>query len=230
MIDIFCDFALTTNHRSNQQFQMILSEALQWTENYYHKYRHLIEQLLVELYNNILEQLTEEIDSIAKRAAKFESNIQIENCIKTVIQQEIIKVEIEKMKNKYTDISFLDQLTDPYLLNIAQKSEFLIAAQRNANWLFEPHKKFRRGEVFAKETILTQILLITDILIESDENNKRTTSLSNYKQLFTRKTSFGKDIRSLDLAKERLSEISSWLVKEKTYINEIIDISYDIEK
>jgi hypothetical protein len=234
MIDTFFDLALTTNHRTTQQFRVLLSEALQWTENYYLRYRNVIENLLIELYNSILEQLNDEIDIIAERASRYESKILIENYIKTVIQQDVIKIQIEKIRKKYTDVSLLDQLTDPCLLNIAQKNEFLIAAQRHSNWLYASEiknfdKKTTR-QIFAEQTVLAQILLITDILIESDDNKNQIPSLSNYKQLFNRKTSLGKDASSLDLAKECLTEISSWLVNQKTYINEIIDTGYYVEK
>jgi hypothetical protein len=234
MIDAFFDLALTTIHQTTQQFRMLLNEALQWTENYYLRYRNLIEQLLIELYNNILEQLHDEVDNIAVRASRYESIALIENYIKTAVQQDIIKIQIENIKQKYRDIRFLDELTDPSLLSIAQRNEFLIAAQRSSNWLFESQaktfdKKSTR-EIFAEQTILAQILLITDILIESNDTGQRTGSLSNYKQLFNRRSSLRKDINTLDIAKERLKEISSWLVSQKTFINEIIDTGYYVEK
>lgn len=236
MIDAFFDLALTTNHRTTQQFKTLLSEALQWTENYYVKYRNFIEQLLMELYNNILEQLRNQENDIAKRASRYESIVLIENYIKTVLQQDIIKIEIENIKKKYMDVSFLDKIVDSYLLGIAQKNEFLIAAQRDSNWLFDSQikqridKKFAR-RIFAEQTILSQILLITDVLIESNDKEKRTSSLSNYKQLFNRKTSLGKEIIStLEVAKERLVEVSLWLINQKTYIHEIIDAGYFVEK
>lgn len=234
MIDAFFDLVLSTNHRTIHQFRKLLSEAIHWTEIYYDKYRNLIEQLLIELYNNIIQQLDSEVDQIAMRAAQYQSSMLIDDYIKTAVQQDIIKLQIREVRVKYTDSTLLDQLTDLTLLKIAQKNEFLIAAQRHSNWLFESQikrldKKSTR-QIFAEQTVLAQILLITDILIDSNDQDSQTPSLSKYKQLFTRKSSLGRDVSPLNFAKERLTEISVWLVNQKTYINEIIDTGYYVEK
>ena len=73
--------------------------------------------------------------------------------------------------------------------------------------------------------------MITDILIESDdEKRKPSTSLSNYQELFRRKTSLGMTINPLDIAKERLLEMSLWLNDQNTYITQLVDKVHSIEK
>jgi len=232
MIDAFFDLISTSTHRTKQQFQTILNEAKQWTENYYQQFRTITEDLLVQLHSQIFYRLEKKSDDIARRASKYQTTHLIENYIKTTIQQEIFQVEINKIKIKFTNIEYFNQFASQCRWNIAERNEFLLAAQRNSNWLLDyPNKIFDKKliqQTFARETVLAQILLITDVLIESKD--KKSQGLSNYQQLFARKSSLREDLNAFDFAQQRLDELSTWLDNQKVYINEIIDACYVAEK
>ena len=235
MIDAFFDLLFTSHHRTLAQFQNLRIEALRWTDYFYTEYEKLMENFLDEFYENILRQIEENLLQLAQRASVYQSRVHIDEYIKSVFQQEIIKYQIRQMRRKYTDRKFLDQLTDVNLVKIAQRNEFLIAAQRHSNWLcqLEIHSLDKRStrQIFAEQTILAQILLISDVFLEStDLDQSKRSSLADYRQLFKRKSSLGKESPVIELAKERLNDLCLWLIEQRSYINRIIKAGYEVEK
>ena len=236
MIDAFFDLVFTSRHRTLPLFRNLLAEALQWTDYFYKHYRKLMQDFLNEFYENILRHLEENVDQFAQRAGRYQSKTLVDEYIKSTFQQDVIKYQIRQMRVKYTNRKLLEQLTDANLVKIAQKNEFLIAAQRQSNWLcrLDQHsidKKSTR-QIFAEQTILAQILLISDILIGStdQDSNSKTSTLANYREAFKRKPSSGREFIPMEHAKERLNDVGLWFINLRSYINEILDAGYEGEK
>ncbi|CAF1672988.1 unnamed protein product, partial [Didymodactylos carnosus] len=85
--------------------------------------------MLAEIYDLILDQLNDDMNYIAQRAAKLKTAPLIENT--AVVQQEIVKMKVELVTRKHATISRREIKADPTILNNADKNEFLISAQRS---------------------------------------------------------------------------------------------------
>ncbi|CAF1303565.1 unnamed protein product, partial [Didymodactylos carnosus] len=232
VIDAFFDFALVTSQRTAAQLQTLRHEACQWTANYFIKHRSQLQKMLAELYDLILDQLNDEMNCIAQRAAKLKTAPLIEKYIKAVVQQEIVKMNVELVTRKHATISGREIKADPTILNNADKNEFLISAQRSFTISRNYYDNKCTSRLFMIQAMLLQTALIADILIESDDEggSKDTKYKTIVRQDTRKKLPLRKGMSSLEIAYQRLSELQSWLVNQKAYMSKVVDVLNNTQK
>src|SRR5262249_7461882 len=91
VINSFFDIVFVTNHRTYEQLQELHRNAHQWAENYFINYQSALDGILKNIYDAIIKELSDKMDSIAGRATKQDTVEIMEKYIRTFIQYEIIK-------------------------------------------------------------------------------------------------------------------------------------------
>jgi tRNA A-37 threonylcarbamoyl transferase component Bud32 len=231
IINSFFDFAFVTNHRTNEQLQELYRNAHQWAENYFIGHQTTLDDILRKLYDAIIKEIGDKMDSIVGRAAKQDTVEIMEKYIRSLIQHEIIQDIVKKFTGMYAAVSMLRTLLDPSLLNNADKNELLVAAQQNLLIRSLNIDDETSCQLYLCGTIITPLRLITDILIESDDEDNQTNPKKNLqwnklkkqlRQSVIKKSIRSKNTEKSDIARQYLNDIRSGFMDQKNYINEVL--------
>jgi tRNA A-37 threonylcarbamoyl transferase component Bud32 len=231
IIHSFFDFAFVTNHRTHEQLQELHRNAHQWAENYFIGHQTTLDDILRKLYDAIIKEIGDQMDSIAGRAAKQDTLEMMEKYIRSLIQHEIIEDAVKKFIGIYAAVSMLQTLFDPSMLNNADKNELLVAAQQNLFMRSLNIDDETSCQLYLCGNIITPLRLIADILIESDDEDNQTNSKKNLKwdklkkqlrQSVIKKMSRSNNTEKFDIARQYLNDIRSGFMNQKNHINEIL--------
>ncbi|CAF1432192.1 unnamed protein product [Rotaria sordida] len=240
IIDSFFEFAFVANHRTHDRLKELHSNALQWVENYFLEHQNYIDQALRELYDVIIRKLNEKMDSIVRRAADKGNAASIEKYIRTLVQYEIIRDDVDEFVKFYACKSLLRVVLDESLLNNADTNEFLVSTQQSVFTQLLDTDDETTCQLFLFNTLLTSFILIGDILIETDEEDdqpKPKQKKSQLNQLKTRlrqcvikKTNWSKQMGLKDIAQQYLNNIRAGLISQKNLLNQIIEELLEVKK
>jgi hypothetical protein len=231
IINSFFDFAFVTNHRTHEQLQELHRNAHLWAENYFIGHQTTLDEILRKLYGAIIKEIGDTMDSIAGRATKQDTVEIMEKYIRSLIQYEIIGVIVKKFTGVYGTISMLLTLFDSSLLNNADKNELLVAAQENFFVRALGVDDETSCQLYLCETIMQPLYLISDILIESDDEDNQTNTKKNLRwdklktqlrQNVVKKSSRSNNTEKLHIARQYLNDIRSGFMNQKNHINEVL--------
>ncbi|CAM4915556.1 unnamed protein product [Rotaria socialis] len=231
IINSFFDYAFVTSHRTREQLKELRRNANQWTENYFIDRQKNLDQVLRILYNIIVDKLNDETNSIIQRAAQQNSVEMIGKYIRTLMQHEIIQLNVREFIHKNAAISTIETLIRSSLFKNADKNEFLVTVHEKlfSSRLEKPGQP--SGESYDVTPVVRPLLMVADILVESDEednqnNTKRTSPWKELKKQFRqnviRKTRPSKSMEKLDIAQQYLNDIRLGFMNQKNHINEFL--------
>jgi tRNA A-37 threonylcarbamoyl transferase component Bud32 len=231
VINSFFDFVFVTNHRTREQLQELRRNAYQWTENYFIKYKSGLDRILRKLYDIIDKELNDKMDSIIQRAVKHGTVKSMEKYIRTLIQHEIIKVIVKNFMDEYAKSSAIETFINSSLLKNANKNEFLVAVQQKFFSVLININDETSVLFYNIGPILKPLHAISDIIIESDGEDKPISTKKSpqwnelkkkLRQDIIRKTTRRNDMEILDVARQYLNDIRSGLMTQKNNLNQIL--------
>lgn len=245
IINSFFEFAFVTNHRTRAQLQELRRNADQWAENYFINHQNRLDEVLRKLYDVIIKELNDQMDSITRRAEQQGTAKDIEKYIKSVIQHEIINVLVKKFIEPCESFSFIQAFLHSSLLSNPDKNEFLVGAQKSGSDLLSDLLRLldigdkMSCELYIYRTIIRPLSFIRDILIETDEEDEQSTTKKNshgdylktiLRQDKIRKSTRPTNITNLDIAQQYLNDLRSGLINQKNSLNLILGKWCDHEK
>ena len=183
-IEAFFDLTLITSHRTKDQIKQLRNDALKWIENYFDKHRIEFDRFLREVFGSIVTRLSATENELINRAGQLAGLPNIKIFIQMIIQQEIMKgVVYDALGMLPTIVSNLIKSNENLTINVIS-NEILIAALRED--VNEQSDQFDRNEgnrsilkCFMRETFTTPALMITDLLFNEENNEKRIHLLSS---------------------------------------------------
>ncbi|CAF4033905.1 unnamed protein product [Rotaria sordida] len=186
------------------------------------------------------KKLNEKMDSIVRRAADKGNAASIEKYIRTLVQYEIIRDDVDEFVKFYACKSLLRVVLDESLLNNADTNEFLVSTQQSVFTQLPDTDDETTCQLFLFDTLFTSFILIGDILIETDEEDdqpKPKQKKSQLNQLKTRlrqcvikKTNWSKQMNPKDIAQQYLNNIRAGLISQKNLLNQIIEELLEVKK
>ncbi|CAF3975698.1 unnamed protein product [Rotaria sp. Silwood1] len=240
VINLFFDFASVVNHRTREQLQHLRRKAYEWIESYFIDYQNLLDRVLQILYDCMIKELNDKMDSIIQRAIKQSPGVNMEKYIRTLVQQEIIQTSVGRIVNANADILAIHTFVQSSLFQNVDKNELLDVVQRMFVTLSSVNTEDRISTKRYNATrLVTPLIMIRDILIETDDednendtNNKREFHEIKkcLRQKVIRKSRPSKSMERIDLAQQFLSDIRRGFLDQKASINALVGQWCEFEK
>jgi hypothetical protein len=189
-IEAFFDLNLITSHRTKDQIKQLRIDALKWIESYFEKHHAAFDRFLRDIFKNIITRLSANETNLASRAAQQIEVTNIKIFIQLCIQQEIMKGVVYDALGLLPSIVSDLMIANQNLTINATSNEILVSALRvdvddRPEILDEESANVSTLKCFMKQTFITPVLIVTDLLFNEESNATRNNLLSSTKSRYS---------------------------------------------
>jgi serine/threonine-protein kinase RIO1 len=158
-IDEYFDLVLSTTYRTEEQWEQLRNEALEWAERFFDKIKSTLPLIVDTIHQNILNLFDKQKESIAERAGYFtrtdnqlgfslpSTSKRVCDFVRMAVHEEVMKVAAsEAMK---ASLSTIDKIVNDDLLNKKKRNELLSMARRHIEFWEVSGEDLKRRTFFA---------------------------------------------------------------------------------